>query len=57
MYAENVRGEVYAVVESNLRPRSVWETVELPRLIGNPNVTKIVGIDPEIRLQKIIFER
>ena len=57
MYAENVRGEVYAVVGSNLRPGSLWETVELPWLISNPNVTKVVVIDPEIRLQKTIFER
>lgn len=46
-YAENVRGEVHAVVGSNLRPGSIWETVELPRLLANPNVTKIVVIDPE----------
>lgn len=57
MYAENARGEVYAFVGSNLRPGGVWETVELPRLIGNPNVTKIVVIDPETGLQKTIFER
>jgi hypothetical protein len=57
MYAENARGEVYAVVGTNLRPGGVWETVELPRLIGNPNVTKIVVIDPDTGLQKTIFER
>jgi hypothetical protein len=57
MYAENVRGEVHAVVGSNLRPGSVWETVELPRLIDNPNVTKIVVIDPETGLEKTIYQR
>jgi hypothetical protein len=57
MYAENVQGEVYAVVGSNVRPGNVWETVELPRLIDNPNVTKIVVIDPETGLQKTICER
>jgi hypothetical protein len=57
MYAENVRGEVHAVVGSNMRPGNVWETVELPRLIDNPAVTKIVVIDPETGLQTTIFER
>jgi len=57
MYAENVQGEVHAVVGANLRPGNVWETVELPRLIDNPNVTKIVVIDPETGLQKTIYER
>jgi hypothetical protein len=57
IYAENVRGEVHAVIGSNLRPGSVWETVELPRLINNPNVTKIVTIDPETGSETTIFER
>lgn len=57
MYAENVHGEVHAVIGSNLRPGNVWETVELPRLIENPNVTKIVIIDPETGAETIIFER
>ena len=57
MYAENVRGEVHAVIGSNLRPGNVWETVELPRLMDNRNVTKIVVIDPDTGLQKTVFER
>jgi hypothetical protein len=57
MYAENVRGEVRAVIGSNLRPGSVWETVELPRLMANPNVTKIVTIDPDNGLETTIFAR
>jgi hypothetical protein len=57
MYAENARGEVHAVIGSNLRPGSAWETVELPRLKDNPNVIKIVVIDPETGLQKAIFDR
>ncbi|MCV7101197.1 hypothetical protein [Mycobacterium palustre] len=57
MYAENTQGEVHAVIGSNLRPGNVWETIELKRLIENPNVTKIVIIDPETGGETTIFER
>ena len=57
MYAQNVYGEVHAVIGSNLRPGSVWETVELPRLIENPSVTKIVIIDPDTGHETTIFDR
>lgn len=57
IYADNVRGLVRAVIGSNLRPGSVWETVELPRLMNNSNVTAIIIIDPETGCEAIIFER
>ena len=57
LYAENASGEVHAVVGSNLRPGNVWETVELPRLMENPNVTKIVVIDPDTGHETIVFRR
>jgi hypothetical protein len=57
MYAGNVQGEVHAIVGSNLRPGNIWETVELPRLIENPNVTRIVVIDPDTGVETVIFER
>lgn len=56
-YAANARGEVHAVIGQNLRPGGVWQTVELPRLMDNPNVTKIVIIDPETGAETSIFER
>ncbi|EHC6231739.1 transposase [Listeria monocytogenes serotype 1/2a] len=56
-YAEQVSGEVRAVVGSDLRKGNIWENVELPRLKNNPNVTKITTIDPKTGLEKIIFER
>lgn len=57
IYAEKARGEVHAVIGSNLRPGNVWQTVELPRLMDNPNVTKIIMIDPETAKETAIFER
>jgi hypothetical protein len=44
-YAEQVSGEVRAVVGAELRPGNIWVNVELPRLIDNPNVTKITTVD------------
>ncbi|WP_246369282.1 hypothetical protein [Listeria rustica] len=56
-YAEQVSGEVRAVVGSELREGNIWENVELPRLKNNPKVTKITMIDPKTGIEKIIFER
>ena len=51
-YAEQVSGEIRAVIGSELRPGNIWENVELPRLKNNPNVTKITTIDPQNRCRK-----
>ena len=56
-YAEQVSGEVHAVIGSNLRKGNIWENVELPRLKENLNVTKIITIDPKTGIENIIFER
>ncbi len=56
-YAEQVSGEVRAVIGTELRPGNIWENVELPRLMDNPNVTKITIIDPKTGVETVIFER
>lgn len=56
-YATNSQGEVHAVIGPDLRPGGVWKTVELPRLMDNPRVTKIVIIDPETGAETTVFER
>lgn len=56
-YAKQVSGEVRAVVGQSLREGNIWENVELPRLMGNDNVTKISTIDPISQTEKVIFVR
>ncbi len=56
-YAENAQGEVTAIVGSDLRPGNVWQTVEIPRLMENPDVTRIVQVDPDTGLSTVIFDR
>lgn len=56
-YAEQVSGEIHAVIGAELRTGNIWENVELPRLMKNPNVTKITTIDPKTEVEKTIFER
>lgn len=56
-YAENARGDVTAIVGSDLRPGNIWQTVEIPRLMDNPNVTRIVQIDPDTGRATELFHR
>ena len=56
-YANNVSGNVRAVVGSNLREGNIWGNVELPRLKNNPNVTQITTIDPKTLIETVIFKR
>ncbi|MET4026520.1 hypothetical protein ABIE59_002046, partial [Marinobacter sp. MBR-99] len=56
-YAKGVSGTVRAVIGRNLRPGNVWETAELPALINNPNVDRIITIDPVTKVETEIFVR
>jgi len=49
-FAENASGQVRAVVGSDLRPGNIWQTVEIPRLVDNQNVTSISQLDPDTGL-------
>lgn len=56
-YAKGVSGTVRAVIGQSLRAGNVWETAELPALMRNPRVDKIITIDPATGVQKLIFQR
>jgi len=56
-YAEQVSGEVRAVVGDNLREGNIWENIELPALMANENVTKIIMIDPKTGKETVVFTR
>ncbi|MBO0728488.1 MAG: hypothetical protein J2P57_04465 [Acidimicrobiaceae bacterium] len=55
-YADGVSGEVRAVIGDNLRPGAVWNE-ELKALESNPNVTRIIRIDPKTAVQTVIWPK
>jgi hypothetical protein len=57
LFANQVSGEVKAVLGKSLRPKNIWENIELPRLKLNPNVTKISTIDPETMVEVVMFRK
>jgi hypothetical protein len=56
-YATGSTGTVRAVIGQNLRQGNVWETAELPALMKNPNVDRIITIDPVTKIEAEIFVR
>ena len=56
-YASQASGEVRAIVGSNVNPKGIWNTVELSALKANPNVTRIILVDPVTQVETIIFTR
>ncbi|MED3648490.1 hypothetical protein P4475_17065 [Halalkalibacterium halodurans] len=56
-YANQVSGEIRAVVGKNLREGNVWENVELPRLKNNPEVNQITTIDPVTLKERVIYKK
>jgi hypothetical protein len=56
-YAKQVSGEVKVVLGKQLREGNVWQTKELPALKSNPDVTKIITVDPETLVETVILTR
>ncbi len=56
-YADAASGEVHVVLGAQMRPGNIWETREFGALQANPDVTRIVAIDPRTGGTRTIFER
>lgn len=56
-FAESASGDVRVVLGADLRPGNVWETYEFEALRNNPNVTRIVAIDPTTGQMRLLYER
>ncbi|WP_394825179.1 hypothetical protein [Pendulispora albinea] len=56
-FAEGASGTVRVVLGENRRPGNIWDTVEMPTLKNNPNVTQIIAIDPKTKKETVIYTR
>lgn len=57
LFAQGASGVVRVVLGKNRRPGSIWDEIEFPALKNNPNVTKIIAIDPKTGEMTIIWTR
>jgi hypothetical protein len=55
--AKNAKGEVKVVLGKEARMDSIWNTVELPALMTNPSVTRVIAVDPATKIERVIYER
>lgn len=54
-FAQGASGEVRVVLGGTPAADSTWLTVELPALKSNPNVTKIIKLDPRTKAETVIY--
>lgn len=57
VYAENASGTARVFLGNDVRPRSVWETIERPTLTANPSVTRIIEVNALGKTERVLFER
>ncbi|MEZ5749075.1 MAG: hypothetical protein R3D83_04050 [Caenibius sp.] len=57
MFAEGAKGDVKVVLGDQVRPDGIWNSIELPTLQNNPNVTSITAIDPNTGKQVLLYSR
>lgn len=56
-YAEQASGDVRVIARPPLRDGNIFETIELPALKNNPEVTSIIMINPDTDEKNVIFRR
>lgn len=56
-FASGASGTVRAVLGEKLRERNIWESHELPALMQNTRVTRIIAIDPATLKETLLFDR
>jgi hypothetical protein len=56
-FAAGASGTVRAVLGENLRDGNIWESHELPALMQNERVTRIITIDPATLKETMLFDR
>jgi len=56
-YAGQVSGDIHALIGTTQRQNSIWRSIELPELMKNPYVSKIILVDPETLTETVIFRR
>lgn len=56
-YAAGVSGTVRVVLGQKVRDESIWNTKELPSLMENARVTRIIAIDPATLKETMLFDR
>jgi len=54
-FAQGASGEVRVTLGGTPAADSTWTTVELPALKANPNVTKIIQVDPVTKAETVIY--
>ena len=57
VYAQQASGDIRVLAKPPLREGNIFESVELPALKENPNVTSVTMINPETGESKVIYRR
>jgi hypothetical protein len=57
MFARGASGEVRVYYGANRHPLNTFDRVELPALQQNPNVTRVMAIDPATGETSVLWSR
>lgn len=54
-YASAARGMIRVILPDKVKSDSVWNRLELPALLTNPDVTNIIRVNPDTGEQSILY--